>query len=217
VSVGTGIRVVMMGAPGAGKGTQAKLLEERFKVPHISTGDMLREAVQADTPLGREAAQIIQQGLLVPDDLVIRIVDERLQKANCAGGFILDGFPRTVAQAEALDELLARRKQPLSAVFEIAVPLDEVVLRLSGRRVCRSCNTMFNTAFQPPEGRCDRCGGVLYQREDDREDTVRRRLDVFHQETAPVLAHYKKKGLLRRVSGTGSPAEVFGRIAAEVQ
>jgi len=205
----------MMGAPGAGKGTQAKLLEERFKVPHISTGDMLREAVQADTPLGREAAQIIQQGLLVPDDLVIRIVDERLQKA--AGGFILDGFPRTVAQAEALDELLTRRQQPLNAVIEIAVPRDEVVLRLSRRRVCRSCGTMFNTAFQPPEGPCDRCGGELYQREDDREDTVRRRLEVFRQETAPVLAHYKKKGLLRRVSGTGSPADVFGRIATEVQ
>src|SRR5215510_13048291 len=171
---------------------------------------MLREAVQADTPLGREAAHIIQQGLLVPDDLVIRIVDERLQRANCVGGFILDGFPRTVAQAEALDELLARRNQPLDAV-------DEVVVRLSGRRVCRSCSTMFNTAFQPPGGRCDRCGGALYQREDDREDTVRRRLDVFHQETAPVLAHYKKKGLLRRVAGTGSPADVFGRITAELQ
>jgi adenylate kinase len=206
----------MMGAPGAGKGTQAKLLEERFNVPHISTGDMLREAVQADTPLGREAAHIIQQGLLVPDDLVIRIVDERLQRANCAGGFVLDGFPRTVAQAEALDELLARRNQPLNAVVEIAVPRDEVVLRLSGRRVCRLCGTMFNTAFQPPGGQCDRCGGALYQREDDREDTVRRRLEVFHQETEPVLAHYKKKGLLRRVSGTGSPADVFARIAAEV-
>ena len=211
------MRVVMMGAPGAGKGTQAKLLEERFKVPHISTGDMLREAVQAGTPLGREAERIIQQGLLVPDDLVIRLVDERLQVSDCAGGFILDGFPRTVAQAEALEELLARRGQPLSAVVEIAVPRDEVVRRLSGRRVCRACGTMFNTAFQPPEGCCDRCGGALYQRDDDSEDTVSRRLDVFRQETAPVLAHYKKKSLLRRVSGMGSPADVFGRITAEVQ
>src|SRR5262245_798248 len=148
----------MMGAPGAGKGTQAKLLEERFDVPHISTGDMLREAVQAGTPLGREAAEIIQKGLLVPDDLVIRIVDQRLQAANCAGGFILDGFPRTVAQAEALEALLVRRGEPLDAVIEIAVPRDEVVRRLSGRRVCRGCGAMFNTAFQPPGGHCDRCG-----------------------------------------------------------
>jgi adenylate kinase len=209
----------MMGAPGAGKGTQAKLLQQRFGVPHVSTGDILREAVWAGTPLGREARRTMEQGLLVPDEVVIGIVDERLGLPDCARGFILDGFPRTVAQAQALDALLAHRGLPLRAVVEIAVPREELVRRLSGRRVCQSCGTLFHVVFDPParDGRCDRCAGALVQREDDREETVGRRLDIYAQETAPVLEHYRRTGLLRSIAGTGSPEEVLGRIEASVR
>jgi adenylate kinase len=209
----------MMGAPGAGKGTQAKLLQDRFGVPHVSTGDILREAVRAATPLGREAGRTMAQGLLVPDDVVIGIVDERLTLPDAARGFILDGFPRTVAQARALDALLARRGLPLTAVVEVAVPRDELVRRLSGRRLCQSCGTLFNLVSDPAvrNGRCDRCQGPLVQRDDDREETVGRRLDVYAQETAPVLEHYARAGLLRSVPGTGSPDEVLGRIEASVR
>jgi adenylate kinase len=204
----------MMGAPGAGKGTQAKLLQKRLGVPHISTGDILREAVRAGTPLGREAQQKMEHGLLVPDDVVIGIVDERLGRSDCTRGFILDGFPRTVAQAQALDALLARRGLPLTAVVEVDVPRAELVQRISGRRVCQACGTLSHVRFDPPTttGRCDRCAGTLVQRDDDREETVGRRLDVYARETAPVLEHYRQAGLLRSVQGTGSPDEVLGRI-----
>ncbi len=209
------MRVVMMGAPGAGKGTQAKLLEERFKVPHISTGDMLREAVQAGTPLGREAERIIQQGLLVPDDLVIRLVDERLQGSDCAGGFILDGFPRTVAQAEALEELLARRGQPLSAVVEIAVPRDEVVRRLSGRRVCRACGTMFNTAFQDGPG-----AGALQEEEPlatgFRYGQPGRRVRPHYRRGAMILLKSRQEIEQMRAAST-IVAQILDEVASRVR
>jgi adenylate kinase len=209
----------MMGAPGAGKGTQAKLLHEKLGVPHISTGDILREAVRAGTPLGREAQKRMDQGLLVPDDVVIGIVDERLARPDCARGFILDGFPRTVAQAQALDQRLASRGLPLTAVVEVDVPRAELVERLSGRRVCQACGTLAHVRFDPPtiDGRCDRCSGALIQRDDDREETVGRRLDVYTRETAPVLEHYRGAGLLRSVCGTGTPEEVFARIGERLR
>jgi adenylate kinase len=203
-----------MGTPGAGKGTQAELLASRLAACHISTGDALRAAVRNGSGRGLEARRYMDRGQLVPDDVVIDIVAERLEGADCRGGFLLDGFPRTAVQATALDALLARRGQPLDGVVLIAVPREEAVRRLAGRRVCASCGTMFHVSFQPPreDGRCDRCGGSLVQREDDREETIRDRLAVYERETAPVLAHYRSHGLLREVEGTGSREDVFRRI-----
>src|SRR5579885_2728805 len=200
--------MVMIGPPGAGKGTQARLLEERLGVPHISTGDMLREAERAGTPLGRAVQRYLHDGGLVPDALMIDVVEKRLATAEGARGFVLDGFPRTVAQAEALGAFLARRGERLDGVVYLRLPREELVRRLSGRRVCA-----------PPArpGVCDRCGGPLVQREDDREETVRHRLDVYERETGPVVEHYRALGLLREVDGMGSRTEVFDRIVAGVR
>jgi adenylate kinase len=205
-----------MGTPGAGKGTQAALLAKRFGPCHVSTGDMLRDAVRRSTRLGLEAKRYMDQGQLVPDDVVIGIVAERLDAADCRGGFLLDGFPRTLAQARALDALLAKRGQPLDAVLLIAVPPEEAVRRLTGRRVCGSCGAMFHLAFQPPAraDRCDRCDGALVQRDDDREETIRPRLQVYARETAPVIEHYRAAGILREVDGTGTRDDVFRRAEA---
>jgi len=213
-----GVRAVIMGAPGAGKGTQAKLLEERRGVAHISTGDILRDARRAGTTLGREAERFMAQGLLVPDDVVIGIVADRLAAQNHNRGFLLDGFPRTVPQAEALAEMLGKGGEPLDAVVSIDVPEDELVRRLAARRVCRQCGAMFQLDADPAArtGRCDRCGGELYQREDDREETVRARFDVYARDTAPVLQYYRDAGLLREISGVGSREEIFLRVLASL-
>jgi len=212
------LRLAIMGTPGAGKGTQAKLLASRFGACHISTGDVLREAVRGGSPLGLEAKRYMEQGLLVPDDVVIGIVAERLDAADCQGGFLLDGFPRTVAQAKALDALLARRGEPLGGVLLIALPREAALERLAGRRVCEQCGAMFHSSFDPPAraDRCDRCGGRLVQRGDDREETVRHRMEVYARETAPVLEHYRAAGLLREIDGTGSREDVFRRVATSV-
>jgi adenylate kinase len=208
-----------MGTPGAGKGTQAKLLASHVGACHISTGDVLREAARGGSPLGLEAKRFMDQGLLVPDEVVIGIVAERLDAADCRNGFLLDGFPRTVAQAQALDALLVRRGGPLGAVLLIALPRAEALKRLAGRRVCEPCGAMFHVSFDPPAhlDRCDRCGGRLVQRPDDREETVRHRMEVYARETAPVIEHYRAAGLLREVDGTGSREDVFRRVAASVQ
>jgi adenylate kinase len=211
------VRVVMMGPPGAGKGTQAKMLSERFGVPHISTGDILREAVAAGTPLGTQARAYMDDGRLVPDAVVIGIVDERLGVADCTRGFILDGFPRTVAQAQALDGVLARRSLGLTSVVQIDVPREQLVARLSARRVCRKCGTLFNAADRAAATQCVRCGGDLYQRADDQEDTIRQRMDVYARETAPVTEHYRRAGLLHEVDGTGSREQVADRVQASVR
>ncbi len=209
------MRLVIMGTPGAGKGTQAKLLAGRLGACHVSTGDMLRDAIRRGTALGREAERAVERGLLVPDDVVNGIVEERLAAPDCRAGFLLDGFPRTLDQARALDALLRRRGEPLSAVILISVPREEAIRRLAGRRVCGECGTMFHVAFDAAarSGRCDRCGGALVQREDDREETIRHRMDVYGRETAPVLDHYRAAGLLREVDGTGSRDDVGGRVA----
>jgi len=211
--------IVILGPPGAGKGTQAKLLEARFGIPHISTGDMLREAQRSGTMLGQEAQRYIGAGRLVPDDVVIGMVEVRLAQPDCANGFVLDGFPRTLRQAEELDRMLARHGQRLDAVISVIVPQETLVERLSGRRVCSGCSAMFHVSFEPPAtaDACDRCGGTLIQREDDREETIRRRLEVYGRETAPVLEYYRQTGLLREAEGTGAREDVFGRIAARVQ
>jgi len=211
------VRLVMLGPPGAGKGTQAKRLAERRGIPHISTGDILRSAVAAGTKLGKEARRFMDDGGLVPDSVMIGLVEERLLQPDARGGFILDGFPRTVAQAEALDGFLAERGMPLDAVVQISVPRDELVGRLGGRRTCGDCGTMYQAApAMGPDARCDACGGPLIQREDDRTETIARRMSVYERETEPLVGHYRAEGLLREVKGTGSRDEVFGRIAGEL-
>jgi adenylate kinase len=212
------VRVVMIGPPGAGKGTQARLLCERFGVPQISTGDMLREAQRTGTALGREAQRFMDEGRLVPDDVVIGIVDQRLIEVDCEPGFILDGFPRTVAQADALASILSRHGCALDAVVAVEVPRADLIERLAGRLVCRVCGTMFHRTLDTPKraGVCDKCGGELYQRDDDREDRITRRLDQLAAEVAPVAEYYRKAGLLRRVDGTGTRDDVLGRITASL-
>ena len=212
-------RVIFLGAPGAGKGTQARRLAASSGVPQVATGDLLREAVAEGTRLGREAKRYMDSGALVPDEVVIGLVDERLARPDASGGYVLDGFPRTVTQAEALDGLLRRRGQELDRVIFFDVSRDELLRRLTGRRICRQCGTAFHLVSAPPKvaGRCDQCGGELYQREDDAESTVARRLDVYQTQTAPLLDYYKERGLLVRVRGEGSVDEVAAQIQKAVR
>jgi adenylate kinase len=208
------MRIILLGPPGAGKGTQAKLLIERLGVPQISTGDMLRAAVKAGTPLGREAKAYMDRGALVPDGVIIGLVRERLQSADCVRGYILDGFPRTVAQAEALEKTMLDLRLSLDHVLCLEVPPEDLVVRIAGRRTCRVCGAMFHVRFSPAkrDGVCDACGGETYQRDDDREETVRRRLEVYAQQTEPLVRFFEGRGLLRRVAGTGEIPEIFARM-----
>jgi adenylate kinase len=208
------MRIILLGPPGAGKGTQAKLLTERLRIPQISTGDMLRAAVQDGTPLGRQAKAYMDRGALVPDEVIIGLVRERLQDPDCARGYILDGFPRTVAQAEALEKTLGDLHLNLDHVLCLDVPSEDLVVRIAGRRTCRQCGAMSHVRFSPTrrDGACDACGGETYQRDDDREETVRRRLAVYAEQTAPLVRFYEGRGLLRRVAGTGEIGEIFARM-----
>jgi adenylate kinase len=201
-------RIIFLGAPGAGKGTQARRLAGDSGVPQVATGDMLREAVAAGTPLGREAKRYMDSGALVPDEVVIGLVDERLARPDAAGGYVLDGFPRTVTQAEDLDRVI---------FFDVS--RDELLRRLTGRRICRRCGHAFHLVSAPPKvaGVCDLCGGELYQREDDAEGTVGRRLDVYQTQTAPLLDYYRRRGLLVRVNGEGPMAQVADSIKKAVR
>jgi adenylate kinase len=212
------VRMIIMGPPGAGKGTQAKLLQERLDVPHVSSGDLLRSAAKRKTALGMQAKRFMDRGELVPDDVLLGTIEERL-RANCARGFILDGFPRTVAQADALTAMLEKCDTRIDHVVSLSVPRDEVVKRLSGRRTCRDCGALYHVIFDPPSnaGICNKCNGELYQRDDDQEDTVLNRLDVYDRQTAPLLALYRKQGLLHEVDGVGSQDQVFARLLAAVQ
>jgi len=208
------MRIILLGPPGAGKGTQAKLLIERLGVPQISTGDMLRAAVKDGTPLGRQAKAYMDRGALVPDEVIIGLVRERLQAPDCARGYVLDGFPRTVAQAEALEKTLGELRLSLDHVLCLDVPSEDLVARIAGRRTCRQCGAMSHVRFSPTrrDGVCDVCGGETYQRDDDREETVRRRLAVYAEQTAPLVRFYEGHGLLRRVAGTGEIGEIFARM-----
>lgn len=210
----SGARVVLLGPPGAGKGTQAKLLQEKFAACQISTGDILRKAVAEQTPLGKEAAQYIDRGALVPDDVIVELVAGRLKDKDCAEGFILDGFPRTIPQAESLDRILQRMTLSLNRVLSMQVPRNVIIERLSGRRSCKNCGGLFHVTFSPPakEGLCDRCGGELYQRHDDEEETVANRLDVYEKQTAPLANYYRERNLLREIDGVGTVDEIRARV-----
>ena len=213
------MNLILLGGPGAGKGTQAKKLIDEFKIPQISTGDMLRAALAEKTELGLKAKEYMDKGALVPDSVVIGLVEQRLAKPDCESGYILDGFPRTVPQAEALDQVLNQLGQEIDHVLSIDVDNDELVTRLSGRSTCRSCGAMYHVMFSPPkkEGVCDKCRGELYQRDDDNETTVRNRLKVYEEQTAPLISFYEKKGLLREVEGTGSIDDIYSRLKSVIR
>lgn len=208
------MNIIMLGPPGAGKGTQAKMMVEKLGIPQISTGDMLRAAVKEGTELGRKAKEYMDQGKLVPDEVVIGIVKERLSAPDCEKGFILDGFPRTIPQAEALDKVLGELGKGIEYVINVVVPNEDLLTRLTGRRTCRQCGAMYHVVFNPPqkEGVCDKCGGELYQRDDDKEETIIQRLKVYENQTAPLIEYYRGKGVLYDVDGTGSIQEIFQRI-----
>jgi adenylate kinase len=218
MSARSGPRVSFLGPPGAGKGTQARELAREWGVPQIATGDMLRDAVAAGTSLGREARRYMDQGTLVPDDVVVGAMKERLAQSDATRGFILDGFPRTIGQAEALGQILKESAQELEAVVYFDVPEAELLRRLTGRRVCRQCGSTFHLVSAPPAraGVCDRCGGELYQREDDSEETVGRRLRVYAQQTAPLLDYYRDRALLRTIGGHGPMTAVRAAIREAV-
>lgn len=197
------LRIVLLGPPGAGKGTHAKILSERYQIPHISTGDILRSHIKSETPLGKKAKSFIDNGRLVPDDLVIEMVSHRLEKPDVKNGFILDGFPRTVEQAKALGALLEAKKIPLSFVLEFDTSEEVIVFRLSGRRACPKCGANYHLQNIVPkkDGICDHCGTALIQRKDDTIDTIRERLKVYHDQTEPLVKFYKDKKLLRVING----------------
>jgi adenylate kinase len=215
---GGGPRIVLFGPPGVGKGTQAEAIRRRTGVPHVSTGDMLREAVRTGTPVGGRVREILERGDLVSDDVVEALVEERLSRPDARDGFLLDGYPRTMGQADYLDALLARQGRSLDAVISLIVAEPEIVDRLTGRRVCAACGALYHVRHRPPrrEGICDVCGGALRQRNDDTREVILERLRHYQEQTAPVIARYEAAGLLIRIDGSGRPEDVLERIAAAV-
>jgi len=210
--------LILLGPPGAGKGTQAARIVEDYSIPHISTGDMLRNAVKNQTAMGLEAKRYMDAGDLVPDSVVIGIVKERLQEPDTSGGFLLDGFPRTIPQAEALDDTLESIGRGVSKALAILVDDEELVRRLTGRYICRDCQTPFHMVFNPPAtvGVCDKCGGGLYQRDDDSEATVRNRLAVYARQTEPLIAYYDSQGVLVRIDGEQTPEKVYADLQESI-
>ncbi len=210
------LNLILLGPPGAGKGTQAERLVADFDLPYYATGDILRAAVKEESELGREAKEYMDRGDLVPDEVICRVVVERVDSPEARDGFVLDGFPRTIPQADELGSALDKLGRHLTAVLLIDAPDEEVIRRLSGRRVCKDKGHVYHVDFDPPknDGFCDQDGSVLVQRDDDKEETVRHRLDVFHEQTKPLVDYYERKGLLRRFDGTRTPDEVNGHIRA---
>lgn len=208
------MRTILMGPPGAGKGTQAAMLIERFSIPHISTGDMFRAAIKAGTSLGLKAKEYMDAGALVPDEVTIGIVKERLSEADCAQGFLLDGFPRTVAQADVLGAILDEMRIRLDGVINIEVDDEELLKRLTGRRICRRCGANYHQVFNPPAQTniCDKCQGELYQRSDDSLETAQNRLSVYNQQTEPLIKYYEQRALLKRIKGDQAIEKVFEDI-----
>ena len=210
------MKIIMLGAPGAGKGTQAKMIADKYGVPHVSTGDIFRANIKNGTELGMEAKKYMDQGLLVPDELTVKILLDRVSQPDCKNGYVLDGFPRTIPQAEVLDKALAELGESIDYAIDVDVPDDNIVKRMSGRRACVSCGATYHVVHVPPkkEGICDRCGSELILRDDDKPETVKNRLDVYHKQTQPLIDFYTKKGVLKTVDGTVDMQDVFKAIVA---
>ncbi len=208
------MRLILLGPPGSGKGTQAKMLQEKFNIPKISTGDILRAAVEDNTDLGKQAKSFMDKGELVPDEIVIGLIKERIVEPDCEAGYILDGFPRTIVQAEKLGETLMAMDREIDLVVDLEVDPEELLVRLAGRSTCKNCGAMFHQTSHPPkaEGVCDECGGNLYQRNDDNEETIVKRLEVYNKETAPLKDFYREQGKLKSIQGRGGMEDIFSRL-----
>lgn len=210
------MKIIMLGAPGAGKGTQAKMIAEKYSVPHISTGDIFRANIKNGTVLGMEAKKYMDQGLLVPDELTVRILLDRVAQDDCKNGYVLDGFPRTIPQAEVLDKALTEINDQIDFAINVDVPDENIIRRMGGRRACLSCGATYHIEHIPPkkEGICDTCGKELVLRDDDKPETVKNRLDVYHKQTQPLIDFYEAKGILKSVDGTVDMKDVFAAIIA---
>jgi len=208
------MKIIMLGAPGAGKGTQAKMIAEKYEIPHISTGDIFRANIKNGTELGMEAKKYMDQGLLVPDELTVKILLDRVAKDDCANGYVLDGFPRTIPQALVLDEALTKLGDKIDYAINVDVPDENIVKRMGGRRACLACGATYHIEHVPPkaEGICDKCGQALVLRDDDKPETVMNRLDVYHKQTQPLIDFYSEKGVLKNVDGTVNMKDVFAAI-----
>ncbi len=208
------MKIIMLGAPGAGKGTQAKQIAGKYSIPHISTGDIFRANIKNGTDLGKKAKEYMDQGLLVPDELTCDLVMDRIQQDDCVNGFVLDGFPRTIPQAKALDAALEKLGQHMDVAIDVDVPDENIVNRMSGRRACLDCGATYHVVSLPPktEGKCDHCGSDLVLRDDDKPETVQKRLSVYHEQTQPLIDYYKKQGILKSVDGTQPMEAVFTAI-----
>lgn len=208
------MKIIMLGAPGAGKGTQAKMIADKYGIPHVSTGDIFRSNIKEGTPLGKEAKAYMDKGLLVPDDLTVKILLDRVAKADCENGYVLDGFPRTIPQAEVLDKALSEMGDKIDYAIDVDVPDENIISRMSGRRACLACGATYHMVHIPPkaDGVCDRCGKELVLREDDKPETVKNRLSVYHEQTQPLIDFYNKKGILKTVDGTVDMQDVFAAI-----
>ena len=212
----THMKIIMLGAPGAGKGTQAKMLAEKYGIPHVSTGDIFRANIKEQTELGMEAKKYMDQGLLVPDELTVKILLDRVAKDDCKNGYVLDGFPRTIPQAEVLDKAVAELNENIDFAINVDVKDENIIRRMSGRRACLKCGATYHTEHIPPkrEGICDTCGSELVLRDDDKPETVKKRLDVYHEQTQPLIEYYNKKGILKEVDGSQDMKDVFNAITA---
>lgn len=210
------MKIIMLGAPGAGKGTQAKMIADKYQIPHISTGDIFRTNIKNGTELGKEAKKYMDQGLLVPDELTVKILLDRVAQPDCANGYVLDGFPRTIPQAEVLDKALTELNDKIDYAINVDVPDENIVKRMSGRRACVACGATYHIEHIPPkkEGVCDKCGETLILRDDDKPETVLNRLKVYHDQTQPLIDFYTKKGVLKSVDGTVDMQDVFASIVA---
>ena len=210
------MKIIMLGAPGAGKGTQAKMIAEKYMVPHISTGDIFRANIKEGTELGKQAKEYMDKGQLVPDSLTVYLLLDRVAKDDCKNGYVLDGFPRTIPQAEVLDEALSKLGENIDYAIDVDVPDENIINRMSGRRACVTCGATYHLKHIPPkkEGICDKCGSELILRDDDKPETVKKRLDVYHEQTQPLIDYYTNKGILKQVDGTKDMLEVFGDIVS---